>query len=62
MNFKDRPAEEQLKETQDCLRVIYMMLDKYANNSPAVTPFSSPADLARYFKFMIEVLLPEEDE
>lgn len=52
--------EDKLKEVYNCLRIMDMVLYKYAYEPQAVAGFRSTEDMAKYFRQFLQIILPEE--
>lgn len=52
--------EDKLKEVYNCLRIMDLLLYKYAYEPETVNSFQSTEAMARYFRLFLQVILPEE--
>ncbi len=60
MEWHETP-EGKIQSMQMSLQIISMLLGKYSQDNPTcLRPFKTPAEMAQYFKLMIDILLPEE--
>lgn len=52
--------EDKLKEVYNCLKIMDMLLYKYAYKPQTVAAFKSTKEMASYFRQFLQVILPEE--
>lgn len=60
MEWYETP-ENKLSNIQQGLRITSMLLSKYSYDPPeGVQPFKTTQEMAKYFKLLIDTMLPEE--
>ena len=52
--------DEKLKEVYNELRLMDLLLYKYAYEPKTVAGFQSTEDMAKYFRQFLQIILPEE--